>query len=96
MTHKLIAVTPPTYALDGTRGYQLTVDAVTTVRNTAGEHTVTTRLYGWVDRTADNRVIATLDSYPWEYVTSEPVAQWSRAWVREHATDILSIYGWSV
>jgi len=85
MGYAIEAVTPPTYAPDGSRGYCLEV-----------ARTDGSTFYGWIDRTDDGRVIATLDSYPWEYVTSLPVSdsEWSQQWVTDHSADVIGIYGW--
>lgn len=86
----------PTYAQDGSRGYALTIAHHYV---TLTDKTPTPAIYeGWVTRADNGRVIATIDHYPWEYVTDGlvPDDEWSESWVSDNAAEILGIYGWSV
>lgn len=98
MSYTITEVTAPSYAPDGSRGYAITIVRDWTDRNGAtGQHV----LHGWIDRASGEqpstcRVLATIDHYPWEFVTKSPVSdtEWSAQWVFDHASDIVSIYGW--
>lgn len=99
---RLTEVTAPSYAPDGTRGYQITFERVTRIYNgrPVSEWDGTERIewtrHGWVDRTADDgRAIATVSHDAWQYISVNRVAddEFTAEWVRDNARAICVAFG---
>ncbi|MBB3752591.1 hypothetical protein FHT44_005103 [Mycolicibacterium sp. BK634] len=83
----------PSYAPDGSQGYQVTATEVRQFRNAVdGLHSQTLTHAGWVQLTADGRAIATFDCRGWEYVSDGPVTL-TAEWVQANSGAIFAPFG---